>query len=217
MAVVIKPEQAYAYAEILEILDYMEEEYVSKIPNKLINVIKANALETYERHLSAEVPLEEQEISEKTTALLAMLMLNYWCDSPEQKQELTDMFNENERKYQEELQRKYDPNNIFNNEPKATVEPKVEAKVEPKVEEKVPVAAAVVNEDITSGDEELSSTESNASVLKVEEVSTIAVENVEINTENLPMDYSSYPWYKKLATRIRNFIYKLFKKANTPT
>ena len=30
MAVVVKPEQAYAYAEILEILDYMEEEYVSK-------------------------------------------------------------------------------------------------------------------------------------------------------------------------------------------
>ena len=101
MAVTIKPEQAFAYAEILEILDYMEEEYVNKIPQKLINVIKENALDTYERHLDANVPLEEQEISEKTTAILAMLMLNYWCESPEQKQELTDMFNENERKYQE--------------------------------------------------------------------------------------------------------------------
>ena len=58
--------------------------------------------------MDANVPLEEQEISEKTTAILAMLMLNYWCESPEQKQELTDMFNENERKYQEELQRKYE-------------------------------------------------------------------------------------------------------------
>ena len=49
------------------------------------------------------------------------------------------------------------------------------------------------------------------------QVSTLVVENVEISSENLPMDYSSYPWYKKIATKIRNFIYKLFKKANTPT
>lgn len=204
MAVVVKPEQAYAYAEILEILDYMEEEYVSKVPKKLIKVITENASETYERHLDANVPLEEQQISEKTTALLAMLMLNYWCESPEQKQELTDMFNENERKYQEELQRKYDPNNIFNNDPKpASVEPKVEPKVESKVETKV---------EQTSQEDVLESNDVNPSV----QVSTLVVENVEINSENLPMDYNNYPWYKKIATKIRNFIYKLFKKSNTP-
>ena len=150
------------------------------------------------------MPLEEQQISEKTTALLAMLMLNYWCESPEQKQELTDMFNENERKYQEELQRKYDPNNIFNNDPKpASVETKVEPKVESKVETKV---------EQTSQEDVLESNDVNPSV----QVSTLVVENVEINSENLPMDYNNYPWYKKIATKIRNFIYKLFKKSNTP-
>lgn len=196
MSVVIKPDQAYAYAEILEILDYMEEEYVSKVPNKLINVIKENASDTYERHLDANVPLEEQEISEKTTALLAMLMLNYWCESPEQKQELADIFNENERKYQEELKEKYNPDNIFNNDAKVTAAPAIEQK-EVKEEIKENVAAASVEEP---------------------KVSTIKVENVEIgDPNNLPMDYSSYPWYKKIATKIRNFIYKLFKKANTPT
>ena len=213
MAVTIKPEQAFAYAEILEILDYMEEEYVNKIPQKLINVIKENALDTYERHLDANVPLEEQEISEKTTAILAMLMLNYWCESPEQKQELTDMFNENERKYQEELQRKYDPNNIFNNNPKPVEEPK--AVVEP-VKETVKEEATTSNSetvDFESSDESLSSSSVEE---KRESVSTLVVENVEISSENLPMDYSSYPWYKKIATKIRNFIYKLFKKSNTP-
>ena len=214
MAVTIKPEQAFAYAEILEILDYMEEEYVNKIPQKLINVIKENASDTYERHLDANVPLEEQEISEKTTAILAMLMLNYWCESPEQKQELTDMFNENERKYQEELQRKYDPNNIFNNNPKPVEEPKA---VEEPVKETVKEEATTSNSetvDFESSDESLSSSSIEE---KRESVSTLVVENVEISSENLPMDYSSYPWYKKIATKIRNFIYKLFKKANTPT
>ena len=210
MAVTIKPEQAFAYAEILEILDYMEEEYVNKIPQKLIRVIKENALDTYERHLDANVPLEEQEISEKTTAILAMLMLNYWCESPEQKQELTDMFNENERKYQEELQRKYDPNNIFNNNPKPVEEPK--QVIEPVKESVTTSSSDTV--DFESSDEVLSSSNSEG---KRETVSTLVVENVEISTENLPMDYNSYPWYKKVATKIRNFIYKLFKKANTPT
>ena len=214
MAVTIKPEQAFAYAEILEILDYMEEEYVNKIPQKLIKVIKENASDTYERHLDANVPLEEQEISEKTTAILAMLMLNYWCESPEQKQELTDMFNENERKYQEELQRKYDPNNIFNNNPKPVEEPK--AVVEPVKETVKEEATTSSSEtvDFESSDESLSSSGEGE---KRESVSTLVVENVEISSENLPMDYSSYPWYKKIATKIRNFIYKLFKKANTPT
>lgn len=214
MAVTIKPEQAFAYAEILEILDYMEEEYVNKIPQKLINVIKENASNTYERHLDANVPLEEQEISEKTTAILAMLMLNYWCESPEQKQELTDMFNENERKYQEELQRKYDPNNIFNNNPKPVEELKA---TEEPVKETVKEEATISNSetvDFESSDESLSSSSVEE---KRESVSTLVVENVEISSENLPMDYSSYPWYKKIATKIRNFIYKLFKKANTPT
>lgn len=214
MAVTIKPEQAFAYAEILEILDYMEEEYVNKIPQKLIKVIKENASDTYERHLDANVPLEEQEISEKTTAILAMLMLNYWCESPEQKQELTDMFNENERKYQEELQRKYDPNNIFNNNPKPVEEPKavVEPVKETVKEETTTSSSETV--DFESSDESLSSSGEGE---KRESVSTLVVENVEISSENLPMDYSSYPWYKKIATKIRNFIYKLFKKANTPT
>ena len=214
MAVTIKPEQAFAYAEILEILDYMEEEYVNKIPQKLIKVIKENASDTYERHLDANVPLEEQEISEKTTAILAMLMLNYWCESPEQKQELTDMFNENERKYQEELQRKYDPNNIFNNNPKPVEEPKavVEPVKETVKEETTTSSSETV--DFESSDESLSSSSEGE---KRESVSTLVVENVEISSENLPMDYSSYPWYKKIATKIRNFIYKLFKKANTPT
>ena len=214
MAVTIKPEQAFAYAEILEILDYMEEEYVNKIPQKLIKVIKENALDTYERHLDANVPLEEQEISEKTTAILAMLMLNYWCESPEQKQELTDMFNENERKYQEELQRKYDPNNIFNNNPKPVEEPK--AVVEPVKETVKEEVTTSSSETVAfeSSDESLSSSNEGE---KRESVSTLVVENVDISSENLPMDYSSYPWYKKIATKIRNFIYKLFKKANTPT
>ena len=48
--------------------------------------------------------------------LLAILDLNYWCDSEEEKQELLDMFNRNTEikiKQQKELEIKYNPDNLF--------------------------------------------------------------------------------------------------------
>ena len=48
--------------------------------------------------------------------LLAILNLNYWCDSEEEKQELLKIFSKNtEIKIQEQkiLEEKYNPDNIF--------------------------------------------------------------------------------------------------------
>lgn len=176
MAVTIKQNQAYAYAELLEVLSLMEEEYVNRIPKKLMNIFETYKASEYSNHINPEVPLEEQNISEKTSALLAMLMLNYWCDSEEQKQSLKNTFEENERKYQEELKEKYNPDNIFKNNNQT------------------------INQEATS---------STAS----EQI----VDNSSINPADLPMDYSSFPWYKKVITKIKTFIYNLFKSNKTPT
>lgn len=169
MAVQMKPDQAYAYAELLEVLSLMEEEYTNRIPKKLIDIFEAHKASEYLSHINPDVPLEEQTISEKTSDLLAMLMLNYWCDSNDQKQALKNTFEENERKYQEELKEKYNPNNIFKNN--------------------------------TIQETPLEQTENNSSS----------------NQSALPMDYATFPWYKKLITKIRTFFYKLFKSEKNPT
>lgn len=179
MAVQVKPDQAFAYAELLEILSLTEENDVKKIPQKLISIFKSYALPTYENHLNPNIPLKDQNISEKTAALLALLSLNYWCESKEQKEELQKIYDENERKYQEELNKKYSYENIFNNE---------------QAEHKVA-------QNLTSQDT----------------VSTNTIKVEEINTNNLPIDYNTFPWYKKMFTKIKNFFYKLLKKANNPT
>lgn len=44
-----------------------------------------------------------------------MLKLKYWCKSKFEKEEMLDILNENERKYQEELQQKYNNDNLFKN------------------------------------------------------------------------------------------------------
>ena len=60
MAVEIKQDQAYAYAELLEILSYTDITLVNKIPNKLMNIFKSYALPNYEKHINATNEKKQQ-------------------------------------------------------------------------------------------------------------------------------------------------------------
>ena len=121
MAVQIKPDQAYAYAELLEILTFTDESLVNKIPKKLMNIFHTYASPTYEKHLNRNIPVEDQDVSKKTAALIALLSLNYWCESEEEKTELKSILAENEKIKEQELREKYNPDNIFKNEEKIIV------------------------------------------------------------------------------------------------
>lgn len=109
----MKSVEKIAYKQVITILDNMEPEYKEKIPKKLVKLFEENSAENYEFHLDLTRPLQEQELNSKTLALLAMLNLNYWCETEEEKQELIKHYTENERKYQEELRKKYNTDNIF--------------------------------------------------------------------------------------------------------
>lgn len=109
----MKSEEKIAYKQLITILNNMEPEYKEKIPKKLMKLFEENSAEDYEFHLDLTRPLQEQELNSKTLALLAMLNLNYWCETEEEKQELIIHYTENERKYQEELRKKYNTDNIF--------------------------------------------------------------------------------------------------------
>ena len=109
----MKNEQREFYTEVLTILNYMETEYQEKIPKKLIDFFERNSAKDYKFDIDLAIPLKEQKLKAKTLSLLAMLNLNYWCKSDEEKQELLKHYSENEKRYQEELREKYNPDNIF--------------------------------------------------------------------------------------------------------
>ena len=44
MSVEVSSEQAYAYAEVLEILSFTHISLVEKVPNKLISILKNNVI-----------------------------------------------------------------------------------------------------------------------------------------------------------------------------
>lgn len=103
-----------AYSEVDKILSFMEIEYVEKVPKKLREIFRNEKLKDYNPNIDKNIPLNEQNLERKTYAILAMLDLNYWCNS-EEKQELLKAYSNNDKKREEELREKYNPDNIFKN------------------------------------------------------------------------------------------------------
>lgn len=90
------------------ILNALPEEDRNKVPMKLRKLVSENKLENYESNIRIDIPIEEQEVHPDTQTFLAMLYLNYWCKDEEEKRELNKLFEENEKRYQKELNEKYE-------------------------------------------------------------------------------------------------------------
>lgn len=105
---------AKAYVEILEIINNMGEEYKKKIPSKLINFFEQNKDPNYYYQLKKSEKENIKIFSNETIGLLSMLEYKYWSKDNEKKI-LNDALKENEKKYQEKLRQKYNPDEIFKN------------------------------------------------------------------------------------------------------
>lgn len=101
-----------AYTEVNCLLEYLPQSYIDKIPKKLIELIQNQSNEQYNINIDTNKSLLEQEFSQKTKDLIAVIKYNYWS-TDEEKQQLKQIFYENENRYQKELLEKYNPNDIF--------------------------------------------------------------------------------------------------------
>ena len=119
----ITNEFAEASAEINEILGYLPTEYVEKIPAKLREFFNKVKKEDYVSKIDPYKQLDEQDLKPKTKTLLTVIYRNYWCNE-EERAELDKILIENDKKYEEELRERYNPDNIFKK--KEIVEEKVE-------------------------------------------------------------------------------------------
>ncbi len=104
-----------AYSEVDAILTLLGSEWIEKIPSKFVTFIKTEKDPDYVANINPDVYLEEQNLLPETISILAMLKLDYWCETEEEKEELLNMLNENEKAYQEELSKKYSTENLFKN------------------------------------------------------------------------------------------------------
>lgn len=105
-----------AYSEIYEILKLIEDEYVNRIPKKIMDFFEEERDKEYEPIIDINIPLDEQNLKRETMVLLAILNYNYWCDSEEEKKKIQEeLIRNSERKEQEEKEfaERYNPDNIF--------------------------------------------------------------------------------------------------------
>ncbi len=97
----MKNELKKAYAEVLEILNHMEPKYKEKVPEKLLLQMESKKLEGYTFELDLSIPFKENKFSSKTLPLLAMINLNYWCETEEEKQAQREIHEANDKKKEE--------------------------------------------------------------------------------------------------------------------
>lgn len=103
------------YSEVYSILNLLGKEHINKLPISLFSMIKNNRKKEYNPTYNPNISLKEQKIKKESLATIALLHLNYWCKTEEEKIKLKKLFNQNEKKYQTEIREKYNPDNIFKN------------------------------------------------------------------------------------------------------
>lgn len=103
-----------AYKEVIEILKYVPEESVNKIPKEMRDMFEEEQAKDYNFQIDIEKSFEEQELLEETKAILANIFRDYWA-TDYQKQRIIEK-EEKDREEWEKLKReKYNPDDIFKN------------------------------------------------------------------------------------------------------
>ena len=106
------------YSEVYSVLNLLGEKYIKKLPISLINMIKDERKKEYNPKYDLKANLAEQNIRRESLSMIALLHLNYWCESEEEKDSLKELFKNNEEIHQAEIREKYNPDNLFKNRTK---------------------------------------------------------------------------------------------------
>ena len=86
-----------AYVEVLAILkNYLSEEELNQIPKEKIEFFEKNKDHNYIFEINNRLPIEEQNLSEKTNAILVILYRDYFADE-QQKETLKQILELNDR------------------------------------------------------------------------------------------------------------------------
>ncbi len=113
---------ANAMAEVIYYLKGIKQEDIDKIPKKFIKYLNENASKEYKCDFDYNKPLKDLKLLDETRGIIGMICYNYWCVTEIEKKQYLKKLNENEEKYQEALKKKYNPNNLFSNQGKKTIE-----------------------------------------------------------------------------------------------
>lgn len=102
-----------AYAEVDNFIECLDSYNKNKVPDDIREYFKREKSKNYDKMIDVNQPIKNQNLKDETLAIIAMLNLKYWCDDEEEKKRLMTIYSENEKKYQNELNEKYDIERVF--------------------------------------------------------------------------------------------------------
>ena len=102
------------YSEVYSVLNMLGNAYIAKLPSKLVMHITEGRNKEYNPIYDID-RFENQKISKNALTFIAILHLNYWCETAEEKQELAQSLTENGKIKEQELLEQYDVDIFRNN------------------------------------------------------------------------------------------------------
>lgn len=87
------------YSEVYSILNLLGNSYIAKLPKSLFKMIEEEKSSTYNPQYREDQSLNEQNIKRESLSMIALFHLNYWCNSDEEKEQLKQLFENNEEKH----------------------------------------------------------------------------------------------------------------------
>ena len=101
-----------AYTEALEILKYMPENDVKKIPKKLLDTFEYNKDTKYKFIIDENQDFSKLKILDETEAIMVNIFRDYWA-SPEQKARIKAKMQNDMKIIEEEKRASYNPDRLF--------------------------------------------------------------------------------------------------------
>lgn len=99
-----------ALSEVYELFKIMPEEILNKIPKKLMIIIEKERNKNYKKTI--KLPLNIEDFQYETIVFLGLIYRDFLC-SEEEKKKLKKQDEELLKEYNNELNKKYNPDNIF--------------------------------------------------------------------------------------------------------
>lgn len=103
------------YSEVYQVLNVLGNEYISRLPKSLYNMLEEKRDITYNPQYNMEITLNRQNINKESLNILALMHYNYWCNNQDEKNELQNILKNNEELHEENLRKKYNPEDLFKN------------------------------------------------------------------------------------------------------
>lgn len=134
-----------ALVEVEKILERLSEYEYKKIPEDIKLYIQENKDSEYVWNYDEKKSLEEQNLNECTLPMLAYINTEFLLND-EQKEYMQNIYAENDKKFEQELREKYNPEDIFKNRHKEAIEEtKEQENVTTMVEYKESILTKFVN------------------------------------------------------------------------